>query len=529
MRRVRLRRKSVLINLALATAMVTGVGFAYAAVDDGGESAGATRTRTGKVTKGTVQATVSASGSLTSPSDVGVGFTAAGRVTAVGVKVGDTVTAGQVLAQVDPTQAQEALDAAKAAVTVAQANLTKAQAGTPVQQNGGNGNGGGSGNQGTDAQNTVLRGSTAGSATTTGGTATTGGTGGTGDVPAPTSTSTPAPPRTSTPPVTQPHPTVTVTVTKAPTATPTPSTTVDAAAVTQAESALIAANNKLADAQRALDGCVLKAPSAGIVASVSGRVGDTVSATTTSSSGGSSGSSGSGSSGGAGGASGGGQGGSATSTTTVTGFVVIANPTGMETRVSFSEADAAKVKAGQPATVTLNVNSAIRLNAKVVSVNPLPDGGSTSGSVKYGATIALQGDVSTLRTGQTANISVVVAQADNALQVPSAAVTGTGATASVRILVNGAEQRRTVTAGVVGDQTTQIVSGLAEGDEIVIGTVAAAGSAGSTSGRSGQSTRGATAGGGQPAPGIGNFPGGGAVGGASAGASGGGLPRGGAR
>ncbi|MGW1988981.1 efflux RND transporter periplasmic adaptor subunit [Embleya sp. NPDC001921] len=529
MRRVRLRRKSVLINLALATAMVTGVGFAYAAVDDGGGSAGATRTRTGKVTKGTVQATVSASGSLTSPSDVGVGFTAAGRVTAVGVKVGDTVTAGQVLAQVDPTQAQEALDAAKAAVTVAQANLTKAQAGTPVQQNGGNGNGGGSGNQGTDAQNTVLRGSTTGSGSTTGdattGGTTTGGaatTGGTGNVPTPTSTSTAAP-RTSAPPVTQPHPTVTVTITKAPAATPTPSTTVDAAAVTQAESALIAANNKLADAQRALDGCVLKAPSAGIVASVSGKVGDTVSATASSS-----GSSGSGTSGGSGGTSGG-QGGSSTSSTgTVTGFVVIANPTGMETRVSFSEADAAKVKAGQPATVTLNVNSAIRLNAKVVSVNPLPDGGSTSGSVKYGATIALEGDVSTLRTGQTANISVVVAQADNALQVPSAAVTGTGATASVRVLVNGAEQRRTVTAGVVGDQTTQIVSGLAEGDEIVIGTVAAAGSAGSTSGRSGQSTRGGTTGGGQPVPGIGNFPGG-AVGGASTGASGGGLPRGGSR
>ncbi|MET7305384.1 HlyD family efflux transporter periplasmic adaptor subunit [Embleya sp. NPDC005575] len=507
MRRVRLRRKSVLINLALATAMVTGAGFAYAAVDDGGGSSRATRTRTGKVTKGTVLATVSASGSLTSPSDVGVGFTAAGKVTTLAVKVGDTVTAGQVLAQIDPTQAQEALDAAKAAVTVAQANLTKARAGTSVQQNGGGGNGSGGGNQGTGAQNTVLRGSTGGGAAN----------GGNGSDAVPTATSTTAPPRTTAPPVTQPHPTVTVTVTKAPTATPSPSTTVDAAAVSQAESALIAANNKLADAQRALDGCVLKAPSTGVVASVSGKVGDTVSAATST-----------GGSGGSGGASGGqGQGGSSSassSSTAVTGFVVIANPTGMETRVSFPEADAAKVKAGQPATVTLNVNSAIRLNAKVISVNPLPDSGSTSGSVKYGATIALEGDVSALRTGQTANISVVVAEADNALQVPSAAVSGTGATASVRVLVNGVEQRRTVTAGVVGDQTTQIVSGLAEGDEIVIGTVAATGGAGSTSGRSGQSTRGGTAGGGLPAPGTGNFPGGGATGG-----SGGGIPRGGSR
>ncbi|MGC0418869.1 efflux RND transporter periplasmic adaptor subunit [Embleya sp. AB8] len=516
MRRVRLRRKSVLINLALATAMLTGAGFAYAAVDDGGGSARATRARTGKVTKGTVMATVSASGSLTSPSDVGVGFTAAGRVTAVGVKVGDHVTAGQVLAQIDPTQAQETLDAAQAAVTVAQANLTKARAGTPVPQNGGGGNGGGGGNQGTDIQNTALRGGTGG----TGGHP---GTAGPDDVP--TTTPTTAPPRSSSPPVTQPHPTITVTITKTPAATPTPSTTVDAAAVSQAESALVAANNKVADAQRALDGCVLTAPSAGVVASVSGKVGDTVSAA----GGGGSGSSGTGGNGQSQGQGGGG--GATSSGSTVTGFVVLANPTGMETKVSFPEADAAKVKAGQPATVTLNVNSAIRLNAKVVSVNPLPDSGGSAGSVKYGATIALDGDVSALRTGQTANISVIVAQADNALQVPSTALTGastgTGSTASVRVLVNGVEQRRPVTVGVVGDQTTQILTGLAEGDEIVLGTVATTGgTAGSTSGRAGQSTRGGT-GGGAGFPGAGALTGGGITGGG--GASGGGFPRGGSR
>ncbi|WP_161500853.1 efflux RND transporter periplasmic adaptor subunit [Embleya scabrispora] len=514
MRRVRLRRKSVLLNLTLAAALVTGAGFAYAAVDDGGGSTRAGRVRTGKVTKGTVMATVSASGSLSSPSDTGVAFSAAGKVTAVAVKVGDRVTAGQVLARIDPAQAQEALDAAKSAVTVAQANLTKARAGTPVQQggggNGGGSNGGGGGNQGSGNQNSGIE-----------DTAVRGGTGATGSRDVPAATPTTAPPGSASTPVAQPHPTVTVTVTKTATATPSPSTTVDAAAVTQAESALVAANNKVADAQRALDGCTLIAPSDGVVASVSGKVGDSVTA---------GGSGGTGNTTGSGG-SGGGQGGSAaTSNSTASGFVVLANPTGMESRVSFSEADAAKVKAGQPATVTLNVNSAIRLNAKVVSVNPLPDSGGSAGSVKYGATIALQGDVSTLRTGQTANISVVVAQADNALQVPSAAVTGggtsgAGAGASVRVLVDGVEQRRTVTLGVVGDQTTQILSGLAEGDEIVIGTVAAGSGTGSTSGRSGSSTRGGTGGGGIPGGGA-VFPGGSA---GNGGATGGGFPRGGSR
>ncbi|MYW03148.1 biotin/lipoyl-binding protein [Streptomyces sp. SID3343] len=499
MRRVRLRRKSVLINVALATAMLTGAGFAYAAVegDDGGTPS--TRVRTGKVTKGTVMATVSASGALSSPSDAGVSFAAAGKVTEVDVKVGDTVKAGQVLARIDPTQAQEALDAAKSGVVVAQANLTKAKQGTPVQQNGGGGGNGGSGNQGADVQNTVLRGSTS-------------------PRPTPDATATAPPSGSASPPVAEPRTTVTVIVTKTPTATPSPSTTVDAAAVTQAEAALVTANNKVVDAQRALDGCVLTAPSAGIVASVSGKVGDSVSAGSSGSSG--SGGSGSTSAGGAGGS--GGQGASSGSSAAASGFVVLANPTGMQSKVSFSEADAAKVKAGQPATVTMNVDTATKLNGHVVSVNPLPDSGASAGSVKYGATIALDGDVSTLRTGQTANVSVVVAQADAALQVPSAAVTGTGSAATVRILVDGVEQRRTVGVGVVGDQTTQVVSGLTEGEEIVIGTTAVAGSTGSgaTGGRAGQSTRGASAG----VTGGGGLPGGGAnFGGA------GGFPGGGAR
>ena len=526
MRPVRLRRKSVLINLALATAVLGGAGYAYSAVGDEGGSSASSATRTGKVTKGTVMATVSASGSLSSPSDVGVEFSAAGKVTSVAVKVGDTVKAGQVLARIDTTSAQAAVETARAGVDVAEANLNKAKAGTPVQTSGGNSGGG------ADTQNSVLRestssgstGGTTGSASGTTGGGSKGTAGGAsagtaGDTNGsiaggtsssggglPTATSTPAAPRSSTAPSGRTPPTVTVTITKTATATPSPSTTVDAAEVTQAEAALAQARVKLTQAQAALAGCVLKAPSAGTVASVDGKVGDSVSA------GSSTGSSSSGGSSSAGGASGGGS--TTSSTATVTGFVVLANPTGMETKVSFSEADAAKVKTGQPATVTLNVDAATRLNAHVVSVNPLPDAGATSGSVKYGATIALDGDVSKLRTGQTANISVVVARAENALQVPSAAVTGTGASASVRVRVDGAEQRRTVAVGVVGDQSTEIVSGLAEGDEIVVGTTATGSTSSNTSGggRSGAAgglTGGATGGGGGMAPG-GGFPGGGA-------------------
>jgi macrolide-specific efflux system membrane fusion protein len=478
MRRVRRRRGSILVNAVLAAALVTGAGFGYAAVNDDGSPGGTTRTRTSKVAKGIVMASVSASGTLSSPSDTGVDFTASGKVTEIDVKVGDKVTAGQVLARIDPTEAREALDEAEADVEVAEANLAKAEEGTSTQGGGSSGGGGTTG--GTTGK--ALAGPPSASATATGSsTATARPTGGTAPAPA-----------------------VTVTVTRAATSAPAASATVDAAEVAKAEQALVQARNKLAEARRVLDGTTLKAPSDGVVASVAGKVGDSVSA------------SGSGSGSGSGG-SGGGSGGSSTgsSSTTISGFVVLANPTGMQIKVSFSEADAAKVKAGQAATVTMSVDTSIKLNAKVVSINPLPDGGSST-AAKYSATVAIEGDVSALRTGQAANVQVIVEQADAALYVPSAAVTGTGANASVQVVTNDGTRRRAVTVGVVGDQTTQILTGLAEGDEVVVGTVTTTG--GGTGTRRGGSSGGAGAvtgttggaGGGQMPGGGAGFPGGGA-------------------
>ncbi|MFE2143925.1 biotin/lipoyl-binding protein, partial [Streptomyces sp. NPDC059456] len=123
------RRRAVLINSALGVAVLAGAGGAYAAVTGGGDGPARGGARTVAVTKATVLATVSGSGSLSSPSDAGVNFTTGGRLTEVDVKPGDKVTKGQQLGKVDPTAASETLAQARAALTAAQANLTKAEAG----------------------------------------------------------------------------------------------------------------------------------------------------------------------------------------------------------------------------------------------------------------------------------------------------------------------------------------------------------------------------------------------------------------
>ncbi|WP_371619436.1 efflux RND transporter periplasmic adaptor subunit [Streptomyces sp. NBC_00454] len=411
------RRRAVLINSVLGVAVLAGAGGAYAAVSGGSGGPARDAARTVAVTKGTVLATVSGAGSLSSPSDAGVNFTTGGRLTEVGVKAGDKVTKGQLLGRVDATAATETLNQARAALTAAQANLTKAEAGQ------------------------VSSAPSSGSSSSRGGSA----------------------------------------ATPVPAATP----TVDPAQLAQARAQLTQAQNAVDAAQRAVDGTVLKAPADGTVASVSAKVGDTVTGTN-----------GTGSSGGSGGGNGGSSGNSASSSagssSTLSGFVVLTNPSGMQVTASFSEADALKLKPGQPATVTLNAMSGKTLNAQVLSVSSLPlSSGSSSGggnagggsAVQYSATLTITSPTSDLRSGLSTSIQVVVGEASGALSVPAAAVSGTGENRTVTVVkADGTTVRTPVTLGLEGDSADQVVSGLTEGEQVQLAPVSSAGNGGFPSG-----------------------------------------------
>ncbi|MFC8823756.1 efflux RND transporter periplasmic adaptor subunit [Streptomyces sp. NPDC057137] len=423
------RRKTVMTNLVLGVALLGAGAGAYAAVNSDDTAPATTSARTVTVTKGTVLATVSGSGSLASPSDAGADFATGGTLTEVKVEPGDKVTKGQVLAKVDPSSAEQSLAEQKAALTAAEANLDKAEDGQAVSGSGGQ----------TDPD-------------------------------------------------------------------PSPSTTVDPSAVAQAEAQVAQAENAVETAQQALDGTELTAPVSGTVASVAGAVGQTVSGTSGSGTGSGSSSSS-----------------SATSTTTTsastpTGFVVITNPTGMQVTANFSETDALKLKQGQAATVTLNADAEKVLNAKVLSVSSLStdsgstssgggSGGSSGTAVQYAATLAIDGSTTGLRSGLSANVQVVTGEASDALHVTAAAVSGTGANRTVTVKnEDGTTEVVKVTVGLQGDTDDEITSGLTEGQQVQIESVASAGSGGSPGG---------------------TFPGGGGGGGGRGGGAGGGGAAGG--
>ena len=68
----------------------------------------------------------------------------------------------------------------------------------------------------------------------------------------------------------------------------------------------------------------------------------------------------------------------------------------------------------------------------------------------------------------TVNAAVTVAESDNVVRVPNAAVHTTAGTTSVTVLSNGQQVPTEVVTGVVGDTYTEIKGGLNAGDQVVL-------------------------------------------------------------
>jgi multidrug efflux pump subunit AcrA (membrane-fusion protein) len=282
------------------------------------------------------------------------------------------------------------------------------------------------------------------------------------------------------------------------------------ATLAQDRAQVLQAQVALASAQRTLDQNVLRAPVAGTVASVGGVLGQSVSGGGTSAN---SSSASSTSSAASTGSSAGGSAGSTSTSTSTSAFVTLVNLQGLEVTASFSESDAAKIQLGQAGTITVSALPGKELAAHVVSIDT--SGTSSSGVVTYTVTMALDRTVSGLKPGMSANATVTTGERDNVLNVPNAAVTGTGSTATVKVLKNGVQSTVNVVTGLKGDSTTEIVGGLTAGQQVVTssGVVPTAGAAAGV-GAAGAARPGGA--GGFPGGGGGGFPGGG-----------GGAPRGG--
>jgi|GEM_PF-3371308 len=122
MARLRLNRKIIFAVLGLI--VIAAIAWWQISLSRGGETI-----ETSTVTKDDIEIFVSAPAKVTLPSRADLSFKTGGKIAALRVKKGDTVAAGQVLAELDLTSINPQIRQAEAGLKIAQASLSKLRSG----------------------------------------------------------------------------------------------------------------------------------------------------------------------------------------------------------------------------------------------------------------------------------------------------------------------------------------------------------------------------------------------------------------
>lgn len=161
--------------------------------------------------------------------------------------------------------------------------------------------------------------------------------------------------------------------------------------------------------------------------------------------------------------------------------------------LSVNEVDAAKIKAGDKATLTFDAIDGLTLTGTVAQIDPV--GTVSQGVVSYNVQIAFDSQDSRIKAGMTVNADIISDAHPDVLVVPSSAVkiaqdgssyvlaftpplSDTGGSAGVT--TSQTPQQIPVVVGISDDTNTEIQSGLMNGQQLVVRTQTGATAARST-------------------------------------------------
>jgi macrolide-specific efflux system membrane fusion protein len=477
------RRRMIAVITALVVAVAAVGGFMYTR-----GSTAAPQYRTAAAALGTIRQTLSLTGNLAPVAQSNLNFQVSGTVTAIDVSAGQTVTAGQVLATVDPSTLQTIL-------TQDQANLTAAQAKLTADESSGSTASTNTAQQIASAKTTLANDQTAfndttalnnqtisndraaiasaQAAVTSDGAAVStaqaayNNDGCSGSTPPPacttdtqnlsTAKSQQAKDTSTLASAQQALPTDTVRAqqsadqasakvasdhTALSNAENTTASASQASAVAQDNAGLAQAQQAVTTAQDAVAEATLTAPTAGEVAQVNLSVGSTTGGSSSSAA-------------------------AASASASAAQFILL-TPGSFEVTSTVSDSVISEVAVGQNAVVTA-AGSTNGLPATVTSVGVIAT--VSSGVATFPVTVQITGSHPSLRDGMSATVVVVVNQVVGVLTVPTSAVHTNGTASFVNVLQAGKLTQVTVTVGSADSLRTQITSGLSAGQTVVIATV----------------------------------------------------------
>ncbi len=144
-----------------------------------------------------------------------------------------------------------------------------------------------------------------------------------------------------------------------------------------------------------------------------------------------------------------------------------------------SEIDVTKIQNGQRATLTLDALPGKTFTGKVVGVDHT--GSIISGVTTYPLTIQFDTQTDGILPNMSVNANIITQTKNDVLTVPTTAIQKVSGQSYVRVLKNGQVNQAAVQTGIASDSNTEIISGLNEGDQVIIGSL-------NTNARSGSSS-----------------------------------------
>lgn len=171
-------------------------------------------------------------------------------------------------------------------------------------------------------------------------------------------------------------------------------------------------------------------------------------------------------------------------------IAVMGNTDTMQVQADISEADVVKVKPGLPVEFTILGDPDHPYRTTLQSIDPAPitlkddsafsttsssstsSSSSSSSAIYYTGLLTVPNPDGRLRTYMTAEVHIILGAAKNVLTLPAMALGAAAADGhyTVRVLgPDGKPARRKITIGLNDKVTAEVTSGLAEGDEVIIG------------------------------------------------------------
>ena len=145
----------------------------------------------------------------------------------------------------------------------------------------------------------------------------------------------------------------------------------------------------------------------------------------------------------------------------------LVDPDNLELKGTVDEIDVARVALNQKAGITLDALPDEKIPGELTYIAPVSR--VEGGVVVYDVKIELENKGTLpLKAGMTAKADIINEEKTDALIVPEKAISRNNGNATVRVTIEDKVETRNVTTGISDGSNTEIVSGLNEGESIVI-------------------------------------------------------------